>query len=452
MKHLAKLLRGTHLSWAHFSGALVLMLSGCAKYSPYPLPPAPDLTAAPALTAPARAFWLPGLAPHPIPSNGLDENTVIMLAVFDDPDLRAARLQAGVAGAQLLEAGLLPDPQLSTGYATSALNYGGAVGLTEDIQALITRGAAEQAAKAYQQQVNLSILWQEWQVAERASQLFVQIYSEGELQQILDRGDRLLAARYRRDQTGMQRGDVTSAEASTDFAAWSDSRVRIHQLAIDLDLARHQLNQLLGVEPNAQLRLLAPGAAEPLSRKEFETALASLAQRRADLLALKAGYESQEETLRRAILAQFPAMNAGVVGARDPVEGVNSIGFNINVTLPIFNRNRGQIAIQRATRALLRETYQAQLDAAGNQADQVWQATQIMEAELKELDSQTPQLRETAAAAEQSFQRGNMDSIVYTGLETQLFAKQGEEIQLRAALANARAALDILLGRPLAFS
>ena len=152
--------------------------------------------------------------------------------------------------------------------------------------------------------------------------------------------------------------------------------------------------------------------------------------------------------MRRAVLAQFPSLSAGVEQARDPVEGVNSIGVNVNLTLPLFNRNRGQIAIQQATREVLRQTYQAQLDGAESQADQVWKATQIMTAQLNDLDAQLPLLEKTAIAAEQSFQQSNLDAGLYVSLESSLLAKQAEAILLRAALENAHSALRTLLGLP----
>ena len=172
-----------------------MLVSGCAKYRPVPLPTAPDLTKTPSLTVPASEFWLPGLKPHTFPNDGLDETSVITLAVFDNPDLKSTRLQAGVASAQLLQAGLLPDPVVNAGVAGSALNYGYDVGLNENIQALITRGAARAAARAHGKQVHLDIVWQEWQVAEKARELFIQARADGQLQQVLARTRDLLANR-----------------------------------------------------------------------------------------------------------------------------------------------------------------------------------------------------------------------------------------------------------------
>ncbi len=427
---------------------LGLMLSGCASYHPHPLPTAPDLTRAPELTVPARQFWLPGLPPHPVSSNGLDETTVITLAVFNNPDLKAARFEAGVAGAQLLEAGLLPDPQFDANFTTSALNYGGVLGLSQDLQALLTRGAAKSAARATQQQVNLNILWQEWQVAEKAREIFIQARADAQLQSVLASARSLLDDRYRRDRAAMQRDDETVAIVAADLNALADADTSLRQLQAEISLNRHQLNALLGLQPEVRLHLIGPAEMPALSQRQFAQAVASLPQRRADLLALQAGYRSQEQNLRRAVLAQFPALSAGVELERDPVEGVNALGPQVTLTLPVFNRNRGQVAVERATRDLLRQTYQARLDAAQNQADQVWKAAQIMKAQLNDLNAQLPLLEETAAAAVQSFQRSDLNAPPYITIESNLLAKRAEAIRLRASLDSARSALRTLLGLP----
>lgn len=425
-----------------------MLVSGCAKYHPVPLPAAPDLTKAPSLTVPASEFWLPGLKPHTFPNDGLDETAVITLAVFDNPDLKAARLQAGLASAQLLQAGLLPDPQLNTGFATSAINYGYNVGLSEDIQALITRGAAKAGAKAHQKQVYLDILWQEWQVAEKARELFIQTQANDQLQQVLTKTRDLLAGRYRQDDLALKKGNLTTDAVSADLAVLTDAETSLRQLQIDANLTRHQLNQLLGLQPDVQLPLIGPEGNPPISQAQFQTAVAALPQRRVDLLALQAGYESQEQSVRQSILAQFPAMSAGIEQGRDPVEGINYFGPNVSLTLPMFNRNRGQIAMQRATRTVLHQTYQARLDQAVGNADQVWSAIEIMQSQLRDLDARLPFLEKTAAATEQSFRQGNLDAGLYVNTESSLLAKQAEAIRLRASLDNAQSALRTLLGLP----
>ena len=141
--------------------ACASLLCGCAIYHARALPTKPDLARSPALIVPLSDLGLPGLEPEPFdPAKGLTQINVITLAVVDNPRLKAVRKQAGVARAQLLEAGLLPDPQISGGLEKSTLATGYTAGLAEDIQALVTRGAAKSAARAHLKQVNLDILWQ----------------------------------------------------------------------------------------------------------------------------------------------------------------------------------------------------------------------------------------------------------------------------------------------------
>ncbi len=425
-----------------------LVVSGCQTYHPKPLPTAPDLLRTPTLTVPASQFNLPGLKPHPIPPNGLDETAVVTLAVLNNPDLKAARLAAGVAAAQLVEAGLLPDPVVSGGVAKSTRLTGYNVGLSEDIQALITRGAAKAAAKARARQVNLDILWQEWQVAEKARELFIQSRADDALQRVAAATRDLLAGRYQRDNMALEANAVTANTVSADLAALTDAETTVRQLQLEANQTRHNLNLLLGLEPTVQLHLIGQNENRLLSREQFQAAVAALPHRRADLLALQAGYQSQEQLLREAILAQFPSMSAGVEPGRDPAEGVKTVGLTVNVTLPLFNRNQGQIAIRRATRALLRQTYQARLDKAANESDQVWQAAHILERQLRNLQSRLLELSKTARAAEESFRQGNLDFSAYVSMQLNSQAEQAQAIRLRALLEQAKNVLKTMLGCP----
>lgn len=425
-----------------------LVFSGCATYKPRPLPLAPDLTNAAQLTVPATQLEVPGLAPHLISPQGLDATDVMTLAVLNNPDLKAARLQENVAGAQLLEAGLLPDPQFGASFATSALNYGGVLSLNQDIQAILTRGAAKAAAKASGAQVHLNILWQEIQVAEKARELFIQAQSDDRLLEVLQTNRTLLDENFHRAQSAMERGDETSTTVASNLTLLSDADATLRQLQIDINLTRHELNALLGLEPNVKLHLIGQSQLQSLSQSMFENAISALPRTRVDLLALQAGYQSQEENLRRAVLAQFPSLSAGVDLERDPVEGVNAVGPEVTLTLPLFNRNRGQIAIQHATRDLLRQQYQAQLDAAASQANKIWKTAEIMTAQLKDLDAQLPLLINTAISAEQNLRQNNLDAGLYVTAQSNLLAKQAEEIRLRASLENARSALSAVLGLP----
>ncbi|MGH7057617.1 MAG: TolC family protein, partial [Acetobacteraceae bacterium] len=219
---------------------LSLFLGSCATYRPKPLPTGPDLARAPELTVPANGFAVPGLEPHLIdPSQGLDLVAVAELAVLNNPDLKAQRLQADIANAQVIDAGLLPDPELSAGLTHSPEHRGYSLGLGEELQAIVTRGARRGAAQAHARQVNLEILWQEWQVAEKARELSVEATSNEQLRRLLGVHRELLAERYRRDRAAMEQGTITAGIVTADFSALSDADAQIRDLALQANEASH---------------------------------------------------------------------------------------------------------------------------------------------------------------------------------------------------------------------
>ncbi len=424
-----------------------LAASGCARYRPLPLPPGPDLRATPQLTLPAKAFQLPGLNAVRLPRHGLDELGVVALAVSDDPALKAARLQAGVAAAQMYAAGLLPDPVLSASVSDSALSAGYALAAAEPLQALIVRGAARAAAAANAHQVNLNILWQEWQVAEQARELFLQAREGDALVAVQRRQNAVLARQYQRDRKAMARGDAVAGAVGSDLAAVTAGEASLKTLQLHRHQARGQLKQLLGLTPGTPLDLVGGARLPALPAARLRQAVAALPQRRADLLALQAGYASQEAAVRQAILAQFPGLTASLSQGQD-VEGLHEAGAGVSLTLPLFNRNRGTIAVQRATRQLLRQTYQARLDQAAGAATEAWAAANIQRREVRRLQQRLPELQAAARQARAAARQGAISADQAAGLEVNWLAAQAAAIRARAALATDEAAVRTLLGLP----
>lgn len=427
----------------------VSLLCGCAVYHARSLPTRPDLARAPVLSVPAGDFGVPGLKREPLdPARGLTQTNVITLAVAGNPRLKAVRQQAGVARAQLLEAGLLPDPQLSGGLSRSAVFTGYDASLAEDIETLVTRSAAQDAARAHLRQVNLDILWQEWQVAERARELYIQARALSQLRGVLDQRRTLLMMLHERDLASLRQHLTTVSAVTADLIAWNAAEAQWRALELQEDQTRHALDELLGLAPGVQLHLTGTPTEHLVTAAEYRSALAALPHRRPDLLALQAGYHSEEERLRAAILAQFPLISAGVEKARDPAENIQYIGFNVTLTLPLLNRNRGPIAIGRASRAYLHEAYQATLDETASQADQVWQAVMIMRRQLKTLDARLSGLEQDVVAARQSLDRGTLTLADYAAVDSSVLAARAEEIRLRASLDQAQSALAMLLALP----
>jgi hypothetical protein len=102
---------------------------------------------------------------------GLGPDQAAVLAVILNPKLRADRDRRGLAVAQLIQAGILPNPTIS--YTRDFVAGGStngtvtAYGLTGswDISALVSHGAKVAAARANVQAISLDVAWTEWQTA-----------------------------------------------------------------------------------------------------------------------------------------------------------------------------------------------------------------------------------------------------------------------------------------------
>jgi outer membrane protein TolC len=449
---------------ARFSGiafvvACSVAITACSSYAPAPLPTRSDLAndlaglvVAPVATPPQG--WP---AQHRFdPSDGLDSIEVATLAVANNPDLRAARAALGVSRAQAFAAGLLPDPQLSLtrDFPTSAgagLTSAFNLGLSFDVSSLLTRPAAERAAKSELAGARLSLLWQEWQLIGQARLLFSRAMAADRGAALLREQRTLLRARFEQAERALARGDMTIDAEAGYRAALDDIDRQLSELERARDRGLEDLNALLGLRAGTRLTLVedsSAAAVPPVDAAAVAARLRELPQRRPDLLALRFGYAAQDQRLRQAILAQFPALNLGLTRARDTA-GLQTRGFTLGLTLPVFNRNRGNIAIESATRARLRAEYQARLDAAQTEIERIVLGLPAQTERLRQVDAGLRFLVPAAEAARRAFRADAIDVLTYTSLQAAVLAKRQEAQALRQSITEQGIALQTLLGGPL---
>ncbi|HEY8857474.1 MAG TPA: TolC family protein [Rugosibacter sp.] len=433
-------------------GLTVLGLAGCVSYAPKPLPRHVALpqSASAILVEPTQLPFY-GLSSHPFnPDDGLDMDEVAMLAVANNPQLRQARDSLNVARAQSFAAGLLPDPQLG---ATSDHPTNGTAGNTNsfnfnlnyDVNALLLRSSRKGAAQAQAQRVNLDLLWQEWQVVSQARLLFTRLTAQQALMGQLQAAHNLLAERYRRSQQALTAGNVTLDLVSADLVALQNIKRQINELERSRLQNRASLNGLLGLLSTTPLELVGEPRAALIDAAAVQSGLVERLNQRPDLQALQAGYRSQEEKFRGAVLAQFPALNIGLTRARD-TSGLYTMGFGLTMSLPIFNRNRGNIAIENATRTQLFDAYQDRLNSAYSEVAIALENQPLLQSQLHRTRAGEQQLQIVAQRAQAAFQAGNLTAADYVRLQTALLDKQTEAINLQEALMEQQIALEILLG------
>lgn len=437
-----------------------MLLGGCTWYHREPLAPQDTSTSANALERiridPAT-MPLPELATHRFdPSDGLDIDEVAMLAVANNPDLKLARDDLGIARAQAYSAGLLPDPQLSVSSdypgaagATRAFNYG----LSIDVMAIVLRSANKQAADATVAKTDLGLLWQEWQIVAQARQLYIKTRFQQDTLPLLQQQRELTRTRYERMAEAHRDGNLTDDTLTAALTAYSDARKQYTDAERAAEQTHHDLNALLGLSPTVQLQLAGSEDISALSDATLDAALVKLAQRRPDLIALQAGYEAQEQKYRAAILSQFPSLSVGFVRARD-TSNIYTSGFQINLSLPIFNRNQGNVAIEKATRQRLRDEYQSRLNQAYADVAHIRADSEILTQQLQQTEAALPDVDLAAQHAATAYAQHDLVLGAYTDAQSAALTKRVDVATLRESLAEQRVGLQALLGSaiPDAFS
>jgi outer membrane protein TolC len=427
------------------------VLAGCASYQPLPL----DTDArAPAIPADIRIdvadMPLPELRRHPFdPSNGLDMTEVAMLAVANNPDLKLARDERGIARAQAFAAGLLPDPvlELTGGFPFSGPDTDSAfrLGLAYDLRSLLTHSAATQAAEASARRIDLDLLWKEWQVVSKARELFIRDNYQRQALVLLAQEHQRLAQRHAWMVDAQRRGDITLSALAADLVAMQSVERRINDLQRRHAATDQALDLLLGLSPRAALDLAGSPAIAPVSETAVKRALAQLPHRRPDLLALEAGYQSEEARYRKAILEQFPAFDVGFVRARD-TGGTNTLGFGISMTLPVFNRNQGNIAIEQATRQRLHDEYAARLQRARADVERILRDQAFLQASRHDLEGAIALAAQARDAARVARTHGDLSGAGYAQIETAWIDDRLNLLAVDRTLLEQQAALQTLLG------
>ncbi len=391
-------------------------------------------------------------------AEGLSADEAALVAVVVNPSLRAQRDRRDLSSAQLLQAGILPNPQLDftldpvTGGNTQGTVTGYNIGLGWEFTSLLTHQSKIAAARAGEASVHLDVAWQEWLVAQSAKKA---VYDLQVMQLQLARA-REVERQLGENMNLIRRAVEAHQKTLLESAAAEAAQLQAHSAVIAQEHEiKHQqllLNQAMGLPPEAGLKLnQRMHLPETVRLPGADALVRGLEDRRLDLLALKKGYESQDQTVRTAILAQFPKISVGVHHASDTTN-VHTTGFGITADLPIFDRNQGNIAIEEATRQKLFDEYMQRVFEARAAVALGLEDLQAGKDQLAAARDALPGLQRVVDTYKSAMNQGNVDVLsYYTALST-LVQKQLDILKLERDFLDNWVALEIAAGQRLAMN
>ena len=406
------------------------------------------------LRIPASRFSNSSLEQLPIDlRTGIGPDDAAAIALYSNPALRSIRDRRGLASAQLIQAGILPNPVVS--YSRDYVTGGNTAGTVTaynftaawEFSALIPFLPKQTAARKNYRSVDLDVAWDEWQIAVNARTAVYRVLGlNAQLAQAVEATEGLQQSTDAM-RKAVDAHEKTVLELAAVESASQDSRATMLALEQEFHKQGLGLNKILGVEAEVKVALRA-GLSLPtrLAPPEQHELADDLQARRLDLLGLQQGLESQDATVRAAILAQFPKMSAGFVKASDTTN-VHTTGFIVAVDVPIFDRNQGVIATERATRQRLRDEYtqrafEARSDIAVALAD-----IRSLDRQITAAQEALPLLEKLVSSAQAATEQRNADVLSYYTARSNLLQKRVQLIKLQEQLLEAHTALEIASGR-----
>jgi len=242
----------------------------------------------------------------------------------------------------------------------------------------------------------------------------------------------------------LAQGNATLQSLAPDVAALTSLQTQLDAAVLAQEQRWQSLDALIGLDPSVRPLLAARLQVPAIAPDAAAAMLASLPQRRPDLIALQLGYQSQEANLRAAVLGQFPALTLGPNYGND-TSNVRSAGPSFSVSLPLFNGNRGALALQRATREQLREEYAARLATAAGGVKALLANIAVQKRQLAAAQAGLGQARMLAASAVVALRSGLIDELSFVQLAVTRLEKDRQVIGLEQQVLDESTTLATLL-------
>ena len=337
---------------------------------------------------------------------------LVSIAIESAPELRAARAEIAVAGGQVTQAGVRPNPSMMS---SQEQGTGGTMYTTVGVEwplDLFRRPARIEAARRAGDIVFLSVQDRERLLAAAVREQAGRVLAARRMLEVTN--EALAAARRMRDllDRRVTEGGVPKLEAN--LAAVEALRIEADAALAtgELEAATIELKALVGLAPDAQftiadsLESLVRSALPP--RPSPPTAV----QERPDIreaLARMTLAEAQAEEARQAgryditVTGGYTRMQSGFAqqgfndrGVRVPIEGIfHTVALGAQVKLPLFDRNQGALASARAERSRAeivlearRRTARAELEAAEALDREAWRAVELYASTVRDLARQ----------------------------------------------------------------
>jgi len=279
-------------------------------------------------------------------SDGLTEDEAVRIALMNNRRLQAFFEEIGMAKADLVQAGLLTNPDLSEvfrfpfGGGGADIEAAGILKISDFWQIPLRKKAAAAELEAKLSKVAEEMLNTVSEIKHILNGYIALSLIKNETEKMKKQFDELREHLIYRQKFGLeQEFDIYMAGASS-----LEQQLELMRTEKDLQVARSRLNRVLGLSPvqyTYEVTGMLPAQFRPLP--DLETLLAHACAVRPDVRMAEKRIEESEHILALERKRIFRDVDAGPAYARD-TDGTDFLGPEVKLQLPLFDQNQAQIA------------------------------------------------------------------------------------------------------------
>jgi len=376
-------------------------------------------------------------------ADGLSEAEAVRLALRNNAAFQELLTDLGLAHADIVQAGLLTNPELLYVFQTAPKPFKYAIDLP--VEAIVLRPIRQRAAEA------------EWErTRERLTQAGLDLVRDTRLahadwvlaRERVDIANENLKLRARITSLTEERlkaGDATPLELSTAKIDSLRARQEATRANNDMPIFEERLRNLTGLGMSRPD--LTPEPLEPPAEinTDVEARVADAVAARPDVLAAEHAIAAADERIRLAKLGWGRLLIIG-----DATSGHNGHEFSpgFRITIPIFNWNQGAIARAEVDRERFVRQLQTVRERAILDVRQAYAQHAQASADYRQWTAEIrPTVELAVRRAENTYKEGGASLLLVLETSRQMIDTRTREAQLRADLAKARAELERSVGR-----
>ncbi|MBI3845395.1 MAG: TolC family protein [Planctomycetes bacterium] len=377
-----------------------------------------------------------------------------VVALYNNPDLKAERDNIGVAEGLLVSAGKIPNPVITDSTFLAPLGSGAAslaMNIAEPILTAGKRRIAREGASVEINRVRAAIESREWDVTREIKARYWRLQYLDERLRLEQENIGLSERSLSIAQARLDAGDATPLDVELAASDLGTRRSRQQTLLSEKAVGTQELARLLGLPPSISFTWekrenLYGEAARVPSPRELETLALS---GRPDLKEALERYQVAEKSLELAHAGAYPDVDVGP-GIEKAGGESTKVGVFLGIPIPLFYRNQGEIAQRVAERdrvgheveSLLVQAKQ-EIQSAASQISSFENAARVYGSEV------LPKLESAVSRTQEAYRAGQVGAIELLSVQQGLVRARTEAIDLFSARQAAVVALEKAVGSEL---